>query len=419
MKILLLCNSDLKGGAAIVTYRLMCALCDIGHDATMLVLNKLSDDPRVHLLGTTLGRKARFVAERAYIFAHNGFNRRDLFKVSVANTGYNISRLPLVREADALIVSWINQGMLSLRDIPRDKRVLWVMHDMWCMTGICHHALDCDRYKDTCGNCPYLYDGLRERDLSTKIQARKARVYDSLKLTTWVAVSNWLATCARSSKLLGGRDVQVVHNAFPDHEFYTNPRHEVALPPGVDSTRQLIVMGAARLDDPIKSIPTAIEALNILARKRPDLAQRGLAVFYGDMRDTTLFDNLAFPHVHTGVIHDQAVIRELYASATVTLSTSLFETLPGTLIEGMASGCTVVTTGNGGQRDIVTHRMTGYITGSDPADVADALASALDHPFDRDNQHRAIVEKFGYERIANRIVRACLTRNVNDRAANC
>lgn len=408
MKVVLVCNSDLNGGAAVVTYRLMHALRGLGVEATMLVMDKRSDDPCVHVLGTGMGRRARFLWERACIFAHNGFNRADLFKVSIADTGYEISRHPLVVEADAVILSWVNQGMMSLEGVRRlvatGRRVIWVMHDMWCLTGACHHALDCKGYIDDCGHCRYFMSGKVENDLSRRCWERKSRLYTSSPSLTMVAVSSWLGGCARASSLLRDHDVRIIHNAFPDDLFYTVPRG-TAIPSGVDTARSLIVMGAARLDDPIKGLPVAVDSLNALAEARPDLVDRCQAVFYGDLRDRSALDRLRFPFVHTGRISDSGVLRELFACATVVLSTSRFETLPGTIIEGMAAGCTPVTTGNGGQRDIVTDGETGYITSDDPVVISHALASALDHPFDRHAQHQAIASRFGAAGIAGRFIR--------------
>lgn len=409
MKVVLVCKSDLEGGAAVVTYRLMRALRGIGVEASMLVMDKRSDDPYVHVIGTGIGRRVRFMAERALIFARNGFDRANLFKVSVADTGYDISRHPLVMEADAVILSWINQGMMSLEGIRRlvatGRRVIWVMHDMWCMTGACHHALDCKGYIDDCGHCCYFRSGREEYDMSRRCWDRKSRLYSSSPSLTMVAVSSWLAGCARASSLLRDHDVRIIHNAFPDDLFYTVPRG-TAIPHGVDPTKSLIVMGAARLDDPIKGLQVAVDALNVLVTERPDLMDRCQAVFYGDLRDLSALDKLRFPYVHTGRISDSGVLRELFACATVVLSTSLFETLPGTIIEGMAAGCTPVTTGNGGQRDIVTDGETGYITTGDPVEISRALASAIDHPFDRQVQHHAIVSRFGAAGIARRFIRA-------------
>lgn len=392
-----------------MTYRLMCSLCDMGHEASMLVMNKTGNDPRVHVIGHPLGRKIRFVAERAYIFTHNGLDRRGLFKVSVANTGYDVSRHTLVRDADAVILAWVNQGMMSLRGIRRlvatGKRVIWVMHDMWCMTGICHHALKCRGYQGECGNCPYIKHGTETSDLSRHVWQRKQAMYASCPTMSMVAVSSWLAGRAQQSSLLRDREITVIPNAFPDTEFYTTPRGLVELPSTIDTTRHLIVMGAARLDDPIKDFPMAIAALNHLYETRPDIAHNSQAVFYGNLRNPELLAGLRFPHTYLGSISNRQGLAELYAHAQVVLSTSLFETLPGTIIEGMAAGCTPVATGDGGQRDIIDHGQTGYITGHDAESIAQAIADALGMPCDRTRQHETIVNRFGSREIAKRYIR--------------
>ena len=407
MKVVFLSKSDLTGGAAVVTHRLMDAMCALGVDCSMLVMDKAGDDPRVHIVGNRFGRQARFVAERAMIFARNGFNRRDLFKVSIADTGFDLSRHPLVKDADAVVLSWVNQGLVSLKGVKRlvdsDKRVVWIMHDMWCMTGACHHALHCDRYTDKCGHCRYFFNGAHADDLSYKGWQRKQRLYTSCPGLTMVVVSSWLAECATRSSLLRDHDVRILHNAFPAADFYTTPRG-LQLPSGIDLSRRLIIMGAARLDDPIKNFPLCINALNELAERRPDIKGSCQAVFYGDLRDPSVLDALHFPYAHTGRISDPSMLRELFSHGTVVLSTSLFETLPGTLIEGMAAGCTPVTTGNGGQRDIVDDGVTGFITASTPRDIAEALARALDNPCDRRLQHEAIASRFDSQVIAKKML---------------
>ena len=75
--------------------------------------------------------RIRFYWERAVIFLHNHFNRSQLFRVSIANTGTDISRLPCVREADVIHLHWINQGFLSLNDIKQlaalGKPIVWTI----------------------------------------------------------------------------------------------------------------------------------------------------------------------------------------------------------------------------------------------------------------------------------------------------
>ena len=61
------------------------------------------------------------------------------------------------------------------------------------------------------------------------------------------------------------------------------------------------------------------------------------------------------------------------------VSTSAWETLPGTLIEGQAWGCIPVALDHGGQGDIIDHLRTGYLAAwSDDGETrAQAIAEGI------------------------------------------
>ena len=67
-----------------VSWRLMHALRDKGVEASMLVAEKLTDDPDVHEAGSRKALKRSFLRERLEIFCRNGFSREDLFKADVS-----------------------------------------------------------------------------------------------------------------------------------------------------------------------------------------------------------------------------------------------------------------------------------------------------------------------------------------------
>lgn len=404
-RIVLISHNDLLGGAAIVTYRLMKALRDLGHEADMLVFNKISDDPHVHLLGSRPVRGLRFMQERLGIITRNGFNRRDLFKISTASTGMNIHCHPLVRKADAIFVNWVNQATVSIKEMQRicrmGKRVVWTMHDLWCMTGICHHPYSCLNYCNECGNCQYLGPKAKPRDLSHKIWRKKKKLYDNTDIR-FVAVSNWVKECAVKSSLLHDKDVRVIHNAFPSELFRTTSDK-----PFTAETRRhfdrIISFGAAKLDDPVKGLSYAIDALNLLMDENPEYAAGTVAIFFGETNRSDLFQKLRFPHVACGTISDHTVLHQLLVQTTVILSTSLYETLGGTLIEGMSAGAIPVSFGVGGQTDIIDHKVTGYIAEyRNPRDVANGIKWALDSKIDREKQHEIIRQRFNAEDIARK-----------------
>jgi hypothetical protein len=399
--ILFLSTNDTLGGAAMVTHRLASALRRTGVDARMLVGRKDGDDAWVAQVGS-FRRKLAKVAERAEIFASNGFKRTDLWKVSTARFGAAVASHPWVAEADAIVLGWVNQGFLSLGQLERicrmKKPVVWWMHDLWCATGICHLPAGCTRYELGCGCCPLLHWERRMGDLSRFVWERKMSIFRSYPIK-FLAVSRWQREQCLKGSLLRGMDIEVLGHAFPVEEFSTEP--VVAS----DRGKLRIVMGAARLDDSVKGLPVAIEALNLLAQEHPELAARSEAVFFGGLADENAFEALRFPFRYVGrMVPDE--LRNLYATATVVLSTSRFETMGATLMEGMAAGATPVTFGVGGQPDIVTHGENGYIADYGSAQsVAHCLRLALESPFPRAEQHAFVASHFSEKVIATRLLR--------------
>ena len=408
MKIALVNRSDSTGGAAVVTHRLMQALRAEGVDARMLVLEKLTDDPYVISCANPLIDKYNFISERWNIFLRNGFSRKNLFKADIANHGRNIASHRWVREADVVMLNWINQGFLSLKSIARlcdtGKPVIWTMHDMWPMTGLCHHALHCDGYRHVCRGCQFL-DSIKV-DLSTSVQSQKNKLYTLHLDIRFVAVSNWLAKCARESRLLHNMAVEVIPNAIDVEQFKWERQHGGSL--GIGEGKTVIVMGAARLDDSIKGFDLLIDATGHLRKAYPQIADRLHIVLFGDIRDRSLLDRLELPYTYVDTIKGIDKLTDIYTQADIVLSTSRFETLPGTLIEGMACGCTAVSFGAGGQSDIIDHLATGYIAPEvEPEAIAAGIAWAASATIDRSNQHRAMADKFAAPTVARRYIELC------------
>ncbi len=405
MKVTLLNHSDRLGGASIATFRLLQALNASGIETRMLVMHKSTDDICVAEASTKGSYKRTFLVERLKIFLNNGFSKKNLFKVSIANTGKSLTNHPWITDADIIVLNWINQGMLSLSQIREigklGKPIVWTMHDMWCLTGACHHAMECERYKLDCSNCKFFHT----INLAHKTWARKKELYESTQIH-FVAVSNWLATKCRESSLLKGCDISVIHNAFPI-DFYApaidSDNH--MLPFGIDRTKNIILMGAARLDDPIKGIDYAIDAFNFIYDKYPDIADICLVVLFGNIRDASILKQIRMPYIYLGQINDPKTLRELYACSKVVVSTSLYETFGLTLIEGQAAGCVPVTFGMGGQEDIIKHKETGYIAEYKSAQsIADGILWALENPPSRQMLHDSVKEKFASTVIAEQYI---------------
>ena len=359
MRIVIINKSDSTGGAAVVSRRLMEALRLEGIDARMLVCEKLTDSPYVDLVASPGLIKRKFISERLKIFLANGLNRKTLFKIDTGEVGLPLWNHPLVKEADAILLNWINQGMLSLEGVRKilnlGKPVVWTMHDMWCMTGICHHAGECLHFEKECGYCPLLGSKASQMDLSNKIWKRKNNLYSPhlLKKTAFVAVSRWLKGRAIESTLLREKRVEVIPNAFESCSGM-NKRHG-------DNGKIRILFGAARLDDPIKGLDILRETSGILANEHSDLSKNLEIAFFGNVKNPEALEGFSLPVIRLGVLKGEESVARAYLESDILVSASSYETLPGTLVEAQAYGCIPVSFNQGGQSDITEHKKTGYI----------------------------------------------------------
>lgn len=413
MKIALICKSDSTGGAAVVTFRLMNALRANGMDARMIVTEKKSGSPHVIEAASQNKSLVPFLAERLRIFAGNGFNRKTLFRIDTASDGLPLHRIPFVREADVICLNWVNQGVVSLKGIRKlaalGKPLVWTMHDMWNMTGICHHAGYCQKFlgpRGECGDCPLLEHKASKNDLSHKVWQHKRNLYDSVNIN-FVAVSTWLADTARKSSLMLDSDISVIPNAF-DTTTISLPT-KTAVSDNRDSAR--IIFGAARIDDPVKNHHTLVEATKILADKYPQEAKRLELVTFGSLKDPDALKGVAIRHTHLGRISPEE-IRDIYESGSVVVSTSEWETLPGTLIEGQAWGCVPVALDHGGQPDIIDHLSTGYLAPWSDNRKENALRIAEGILWGINNRNsviqimqHSVIEKFAENTVAEKYIR--------------
>ena len=119
MRVLIINTSERIGGAAVAASRLMEALKNNGIKAKMLVRDKQTDQISVVGLDRSWLTLWKFVWERIVIWKANHFKKNNLFAVDIANTGTDVTSLPEFRQADIIHLHWINQGMLSLKNLSK------------------------------------------------------------------------------------------------------------------------------------------------------------------------------------------------------------------------------------------------------------------------------------------------------------
>ena len=370
MKILIVSTHDRLGGAAIAAYRLLEALNKNDAEATMLVLNKKTTNPNVIQVGSNLMNKARFVAERLNIFIKNDFSKKNLFDISIANTGVSIIDHPKFKKADVIHLHWINQGMLSIKEIGEilatGKRVVWTMHDMWPFTGICHHAGVCNYFEKDCGLCPYL-ESPSQKDMSYSTYQQKLSAYSKGKIH-FVACSNWLKDLAIKSPLTTDHEVTSIPNPINTTTYRPKDKTSFRKLMNLPIDKKIILFAAAKVSDKRKGIDYLIEASKILAKQESDY----MFLIVGSNGEE-ITSKLALPAKIAHYVA-QEEMPNMYNVADVFVTPSLQENLPNTIMEAMSCGTPCIGFDIGGIPEMIDHKQNGYIAKyKDAEDLANGI----------------------------------------------
>ena len=198
--------------------------------------------------------------------------------------GTDITGHPLVKEADVVILHWVN-SFVSYGIVEKlqklDKPVLWVMHDMWLFTGGCHVDQYCGGYEHQCGNCP-LIRSKRQNDVSRKNFLRKIKMFNQSEIVL-VGPSSWILSEASKSKITCNLRMLRIPNPI-NTEIYRpiSNSKELKSKYGISEGKKIILYGAVNATgDRNKGYFYLLEAL-----KRIDRNKYTVVIFGNKDRDS-------------------------------------------------------------------------------------------------------------------------------------
>jgi glycosyltransferase involved in cell wall biosynthesis len=373
MKVLILNESDIDGGAARAAYRLHQGLRQIAVDSQMLVRAKFSGDRTVVAqttartkLGPPLdGLPLKLYRDRsAALFSTQWFPDRAIASVKALHP-------------DVINLHWVCNGYLAIETLPKFRQPLvWTVHDMWPFTGGCHYTGDCQKYLDACGACPQLKSD-RAGDLSRWVWRRKAKAWRDLNLTL-VSPSRWMAAQIQASALLREVPVTVIPNGIDLHRYQPREKAVVRTLLNLPIDSSLILFGAGGgTSDPRKGFAFLQGALMRLAQT--EWGTRIQLVVFGSVPPETP-PVLGFPVHYMGKLQDDLSLAMVYAAADVFVAPSVQENLSNTVVEAIACGTPCVAFRIGGMPDLIDHQQTGYLaTPYEVEDLAQGIAWVLEN----------------------------------------
>lgn len=368
LKVLSVCTS-LGGGAGRAAYRIHQGVRSLGVDSRMLIKAGRSKDPTIVTLDDFAPQNPFYKAfdwtrskckNKIQHCRWNPYpNRDNVFMSDLRGTDLHgvLSKL----DYDVLHLHWLNLRFVHPKDLPKNKPIVWTLHDSWPFCGVCHYFFECERYMQECGCCPFLHSDNPD-DLSHKVWREKAEIYKDLNLHI-VSPSRWLADCARQSSLLGRYPVTVIPNCLDVNAFRLLEEKEISPRWRYFQEKRLakpfVLYGAVNaVTDKRKGFANLLSALRLLEQQghRDDFE---LVVFGASESELSMDVNIPIRYV--GYVGNTEELVSLYNLASVMVVPSLTEVFGQTASEALACGTPVVAFQCTGIQEVVDHKVDGYL----------------------------------------------------------
>ena len=277
--------------------------------------------------------------------------------------GNNVSKHPMIVNADIIYLHWINGGFLSLKNIRQilelGKPVVFFMHDMWTITGGCHHSFDCVGYKSTCEFCPLYKKGEKHTYASKEFKEKQA-LFVEFNNVYFVAPSKWLEECAKQSALLINKPIFNIPNIIDEQIFKPFNKKIAKQILNINPDATTVTFGCvAGTGNSFKGWHYLEKAFNKIYLENKELNIEIL--IFGSEYDQTTVDAIPYPIRFFGKLNDDISMAVLDNATDLYVAPSLAENFSLTVLENIMCGTPVVAFNNGGTIDIVEHKINGYL----------------------------------------------------------
>ena len=235
-----------------------------------------------------------------------------------------------------------------------DAAVVWTLHDMWPLTGGCHHSLSCENFMSDCRSCPQVR-AIARRSVAKSLQ-RKVATFDNWPRLRVVAPSNWIATQARRSAALRNVPIEVIPNPVHDVFFAQIGTRASRIEFGIPSDAFVFGLAAANPRDPVKGITRALRLLDAVHEYARDRDIVVLLIGGGLMPS----ESHRVPVVQCGHVTSREQMASMFGLMDVFVSLSEVDTAPLVVAEALASGIPLICSAVGGLPEYVDSGRNGF-----------------------------------------------------------
>lgn len=396
MKVLHLSAAGENTGAGMATIITHNSLISLGVDSKVLLLKSNISDPSInsydHL--SIFHKILRLLVTRLEQLPLFFYLKKQNQIFSPGLTGLSIRNNYLFKWADIIHIHWANHGFIDIKEISKwNKPVVWTLRDMWAFTGGCHYSFSCERFRHTCGLCPVLKSN-KINDLSFLGQKRKLEYLTNEKIE-WVAISSWMQKAAQTSRILSGKEINVIHSGVDSDKFKILEKNELRKKYGFNLSDKIILIGAGNMRQTYKGFEYVVKVLN---KADKDL----IVITFGSA--SFLENEIPQKFIHYGVIDTQQ-LRKLYNLADLFFGPSIAEAMGKTFLEAQLCGLPVLCFSETGPEDIVIHKETGYLAEYKSIDdLKNGLKYCLGREWNQDMIRYIIKQNFDIKEVVKKYI---------------
>jgi glycosyltransferase involved in cell wall biosynthesis len=379
MRVVHITVTDDLDGAGIAARRVHEAQLMDGIDSHMIVYKKNTKSNNI----IEIKKLYTFDKILNYIFSVLGFKNWFTFNTFFVRIN------KIFKSADIIHIHNIQySNFFSPLFLPKSKKIIWTLHDMWALTGFCNYTYQsCEKFYNGCGKCPVnhgLLDYLKQFigcskkknyfkeflipdihlffDTTKILWNLKKQIVNNLEIT-FIAPSKWIGKQAQLSGISSNSNIRTIPNMIDTEKF------NVSIKKQSNNKFKLLFVGQATQSNDRKGFFYFISMLNYLDSKLFEIIIVGKV----HQSNKVVMNELGFTYNCIDPIYDINKMIAVYQRSHIIIIPSIVDNLPNIAFESIACGTPVVAFNVGGIPDLVNDK-NGYL--AIPLDVKD-LASGV------------------------------------------
>lgn len=212
-------------------------------------------------------------------------------------------------------------------------KVIHTLHCEFSYTGKCGHSFECEKWKQSCGDCPrvHAYPTSLFFDHTRTMLRQKKEAFGKIKDLVITTPSEWLSERARTS-FFSNREIITIHNGVDTSVFYPRDAKEIRREYGIQDEEKIALALAPHLMSEGKGGKFVVQ----LAKRLTDKVRFILVGVDGVTERNE--ENM----ILLGPIYDKDQLAKLYSTSDVLIMCSQKETFSLSCAEAICCGTPIV-----------------------------------------------------------------------------